>query len=247
MRLLSYLILILILTSVQPLNNPVQFTVPGISVPASTTIDLPVTIQSNGNTLGSLEFELRYDQNILQFTDIIISEKAQEWLTYTMDGGNGRVRWGGYDKTYGQYSITNPTELFIIRFTVLDPNWTQTPITIGRKTAGDVQGWDIPVTNTNGYINQNRFASPLAEDGIHGKAYPIPTNDIINVEASLPYSGDYQIIMYDLSGNVLKNRKQRYVKGVIILEESLYAYPSGIYLLQIASDKFAKTFKLIKN
>ena len=126
-------------------------------------------------------------------------------------------------------------------------NWTTTPITIGRKTAGDVQGWDIPVTNTNGYINQNRFASPLAEDGIHGKAYPIPTNDIITVEASLPYSGDYQIIMYDLSGNVLKNRKQRYVKGVIILEESLYAYPSGIYLLQIASDKFAKTFKLIKN
>ena len=54
MRLLSYLILILILTSVQPLNNPVQFTVPGISVPASATIDLPVTIQSNGNTLGSL-------------------------------------------------------------------------------------------------------------------------------------------------------------------------------------------------
>ena len=242
-----WLMILLTAFTIQPPNNPVQFTVPGITVSPSNTIDLPVTIQTNGNILGSLEFELRYDQNILQFTDIIISEKAQEWLTYTMDGGNGRVRWGGYDKTYGQYSITNPTELFIIRFTVLDPNWTQTPITIGRKTAGDVQGWDIPVTNTNGYINQNRFASPLAEDGIHGKAYPIPTNDIITVEASLPYSGDYQIIMYDLSGNVLKNRKQRYVKGVIILEESLYAYPSGIYLLQIASDKFAKTFKLIKN
>lgn len=247
MRILRYLILLIILLSVQPLNNPVQFTVPGLTVPTSTTIDLPVSIQTNGNTLGSLEFELRYDQNILQFTDIIISEKAQEWLTYTMDGGNGRVRWGGYDKTYGQYSITTPTELFIIRFTVLDLNWTQTPITIGRKTAGDVQGWDISVLNTDGYINQNRFASPLSEDGIHGKAYPIPTNDIITVEASLPYSGDYQIIMYDLNGNVLKNRKQRCVKGMIVLEESLYAYPSGVYLLQIASDKFAKTFKLIKN
>ena len=247
MRLISYLILILILTSVQPLNNPVQFTVPGLSVPASTTIDLPVSIQSNGNTLGSLEFELRYDQNILQFTDIIISEKAQEWLTYTMDGGNGRVRWGGYDRTYGEYSITNPTELFIVRFTVLDPNWTQTPITIGRKTAGDVQGWDIPVTNTNGYINQNRFASPLAEDGIHGKAYPIPTNNMITVEASLPVSGDYQIILYDLNGNILSNKELRLVKGLNTLEENLHTYPSGVYLLQIANTKFAKTFKLIKN
>jgi hypothetical protein len=242
-----WLMILLTAFTIQPLNNPVQFTVPGITVSPSNTIDLPVTIQTNGNILGSLEFELRYDQNILQFTDIIISEKAQEWLTYTMDGGNGRVRWGGYDKTYGQYAISNPTELFIIRFTVLDPNWTTTPITIGRKTAGDVPGWDIPVLNTDGYINQNRMALPLAEDGIHGKAYPIPTNDIVTVEASLPHSGDYQIILYDLNSNILQNRKQRYVKGMITLEESLTAYPSGVYLLQIASDKFAKTLKLIKN
>ena len=56
MRILRYLILLIILLSVQPLNNPVQFTVPGLTVPTSTTIDLPVSIQTNGNTLGSLEF-----------------------------------------------------------------------------------------------------------------------------------------------------------------------------------------------
>lgn len=247
MRVLQYLILLVILLSVHPLNNPVQFTVPGITVSPSNTVDLPVTIQTNGNILGSLEFELRYDQSVLQFSDIIISEKAQKWLTYTMDGGNGRVRWGGYDRTYGEHSISEPTELFIVRFNVLDPNWTQTPVTVGRKTAGDVQGWDIAVTNTDGYINQNRFASPLSEDGIHGKAYPIPTNDIVTVEASLPISGDYYISVYDLGGNVLSNKKLRLVKGLNTLEENLHTYPSGVYLLQIANNKFAKTFKLIKN
>lgn len=235
------------LLTINSLYSQVQFQVPGITVSPSNTIDLPVTIQTNGNVLGSLEFALNYDQSILQFSEIILSEKAQTWLTYTMDTGNGKVRWGGYDKTHGQYSITNPTELFILKFTVLNPNWTITPITVGRKTAGDVQGWDIAVTNTDGYINYNRYAAPLDEDGINGRAYPVPTNDIVTLDLSLPVSGDYNIIIYDLNGNVLQNKKQRFVKGDNSIQENLHPYPSGIYLLQITNTKFVKTFKIIKN
>jgi hypothetical protein len=216
-------------------------------VSPANTIDLPVTIQTNGNVVGSLEFALNYNQNILQFSEIILSEKAQTWLTYTMDNGNGRVRWGGYDKTHGQHSITNPTELFILKFIVLNPNWIQTPITIGRKTAGDVQGWDIAVASTDGYINMNRNAAPLDEDGINGRAYPVPTNDIITVDFTLSMSGDYNIVIYDLNGNVLQNKKQLLVKGDNSIQENLHSYPSGVYLLQIANSKFAKTFKIIKN
>jgi hypothetical protein len=237
----------ILLISINSLYSQVQFQVPGITVSPSNTIDLPVTIQTNGNGVGSLEFALNYDQNILQFSEIILSEKAQTWLTYTMDTGNGKVRWGGYDKTHGQHSITNPTELFILKFTVLDPNFTQTPITIGRKTAGDVQGWDIAVTNTDGYVNMNRNAAPLDEDGINGRAYPVPTNDIVTVDLSLPLSGDYNIIIYDLNGNVLQNKKQRFVKGDNSIQENLHPYPSGVYLLQITNTKFVKTFKIIKN
>lgn len=239
--------LFIALLTINSLYSQVQFQVPGITVSPSNTIDLPVTIQTNGNVLGSLEFALNYDQSILQFSEIILSEKAQTWLTYTMDTGNGKVRWGGYDKTHGQYSITNPTELFILKFTVLNPNWTTTPITVGRKTAGDVQGWDIAVTNTDGYINYNRYAAPLDEDGINGRAYPVPTNDIVTLDLSLPVSGDYNIIVYDLNGNVLQNKKQRFVKGDNSIQENLHPYPSGIYLLQITNTKFVKTFKIIKN
>ena len=239
--------IVIALLSINSLYSQVQFQVPGITVSPSNTIDLPVTIQTNGNVLGSLEFALNYDQSVLQFSEIILSEKAQTWLTYTMDTGNGKVRWGGYDRTHGQHSITNPTELFILKFTVLNSNWTQTPITVGRKTAGDVQGWDIAVTNTDGYVNMNRNAAPLDEDGINGRAYPVPTNDIITVDFTLPVSGDYNIIVYDLNGNVLQNKKQRLIKGDNSIQENLQSYPSGIYLLQIANTKFAKTFKIIKN
>ena len=242
---LRYIIIALLL--INSLYSQVQFQVPGITVSPSNTIDLPVAILTNGNAVGSLEFALNYDQSILQFSEIILSEKAQTWLTYTMDTGNGKVRWGGYDKTHGQYSITNPTELFILKFTVLNPNWTTTPITVGRKTAGNVQGWDIAVTNTDGYINYNRYAAPLDEDGINGRAYPVPTNDIVTADLSLPISGDYNIIVYDLNGSILQNRKQRFVKGDNSIQENLQSYPSGIYLLQITNTKFVKTFKLIKN
>jgi len=220
--------------------------VPGITVSPANTIDLPVVILTNGNGVGSLEFALNYDQSILQFSEIMLSTKAQTWLTYTMDAGNGKVRWGGYDKTHGQYTITNPTELFILKFTVLDPNWTQTPITIGRKTAGDVQGWDIAVASTDGYINMNRNAAPIDEDGIHGRAYPVPTDGIVTMEMSLPASGDYEIIVYDMGGNLLSIRKERFVKGPNTTYGDLTAYPSGNYLLNIRSNNFAKTFKVIK-
>jgi hypothetical protein len=239
--------IIIALLSINSLYSQVQFQVPGITVSPSNTIDLPVTIQTNGNVLGSLEFALNYDQSILQFSEIILSEKAQTWLTYTMDTGNGKVRWGGYDKTHGQYSITNPTELFILKFIVLNPNWTTTPITVGRKTAGNVQGWDIAVANTDGYINYNRYSAPLDEDGINGRAYPVPTNDIVTLDLSLPVSGDYNIIIYDLNGSILHNRKQRFAKGDNSIQETLQSYPSGIYLLQITNTKFVKTFKIIKN
>jgi len=238
--------IIIALLSINSLYSQVQFQVPGITVSPSNTIDLPVAILTNGNAVGSLEFALNYDQSILQFSEIILSEKAQTWLTYTMDTGNGKVRWGGYDRTHGQHTVTAPTELFILKFTVLNPNWTTTPITVGRKTAGNVQGWDIAVTNTNGYINYNRYAAPLDEDGIHGKVYPVPTDGIITMEMSLPVSGDYETVVYDMGGNQLSIKKERFAKGANTTYGDLTAYPSGNYLLNIRSKNFAKTFKVIK-
>ena len=238
--------IVILFISINSLYSQVQFQVPGITVLPTQTIELPVTVLTNGNIVGSLEFALNYDQSILQFSEIVLSEQAQTWVSYTMDAGNGKVRWGGYDRTHGQHSITNPTELFILKFTVLDPNWTQTPVTIGRKTAGDVQGWDIAVISTDGYVNMNRNAAPLDEDGIHGRAYPVPTDGIVTMEMSLPVSGDYEIIIFDMGGNLLNIRKERFAKGPNTAYGDLTAYPSGNYLLNIRSKNFAKTFKVIK-
>jgi hypothetical protein len=215
-------------------------------VTPSNIIDLPVTIQTNGNTVGSLEFALNYDQTILQFSEIVLTEKTQTWLTYVMDNGDGKVRWGGYDKTHGQHSINTPTELFILKFTVLDLNWITTPITVGRKTAGDVQGWDIAVTNTNGYINNKRKGPPIDETRIKGTVHPNPTGGLVTVDLILPVSDFYQIAVFNLNGSELRRKIQHYIKGVNILKEDLTSYPSGTYLLNITTRNFTQTFKIIK-
>jgi hypothetical protein len=216
-------------------------------VSPTNTIDLPVTIQTNGNVVGSLEFALNYDQTILQFAEIVLSEKTQTWLTYVMDTGSGKVRWGGYDKTHGQHSVNTPIELFVLKFTVLDLNWITTPITIGRKTAGDVLGWDIAVTNTDGYINYNKTGIPLDETKIQGIVHPNPTDGLVTVDLILPVSDYYKITVLNINGSELRRRVERYIKGVNILEEDLTSYPSSTYLLNITTRDFTQTFKIIKN
>lgn len=226
-------------------QSPVRFTIPEISVPAGPTIELPVVIQTNGNTVGSLEFALNYDESILRFNDIFLSEKAQQWLTYTMDTGSGKVRWGGYDSSFGSFNIVEPSTLFILTFDVLDNNWDETPITVGRKTAGTKLGWDLPVGNTDGYINYSRF-SYQERDNIFGKAYPLPTTGKITLDLTIPTAGEYIVRVVDLNGKLLKTKPYRLFQGYISIQEDLYPLPSGIYLLQIMSDKFVKTFKIIK-
>ena len=240
-KLLVFLLFLLIAD-----QSPVQFTVPEITVPAGPTIELPVVVNTNGNTVGSLEFALNYDQSILEFTNIIISNKAQEWLTYTMDTGNGKVRWGGYDSSFGNFNLTTDTELFTLVFGVLDQNWDETPITIGRRTAGTELGWDLAVANVDGYINYNRSQWYDPKDGITGIAYPVPTKGLITLDLTLPNTGTYTVRVIDLSGRQYKYRQQNFFQGYISVQDNLYDLPSGVYLLQIANDKFVKSFKIIK-
>jgi len=101
--------IVILFISINSLYSQVQFQVPGITVLPTQTIELPVTVLTNGNIVGSLEFALNYDQSILQFSEIVLSEQAQTWVSYTMDAGNGKVRWGGYDKSHGGHSITTST------------------------------------------------------------------------------------------------------------------------------------------
>jgi hypothetical protein len=244
MRGILLTLLFIISTSAQ---SQVVFNVPEIEVPVSEYINLPVEIETQGEDVGSLEFALNYDSDYLEFVSISVTTKAQEWLTYTMDWEGETVRWGGYDASFGIYTISNTTELFTIRFRVTNQDWDTIPITIGRKTAGTELGWDIEVLNTDGYVNK-RMASfdTRPVDGIYGVVYPIPTKGMLTFDLTVPDNGDYEIRIISYSGVVYQKLKKRFFSGYVSFQTDLSNLNQGIYLLQITNGVFVKTFKIIK-
>jgi len=241
------LLLILAILTTTVIHSQVKFNVPEIEVPVSNYINLPVVIETNGSEVGSLEFALNYDPQFLAFEEITVTPNAQQWLTYTMDWEGETVRWGGYDASFGTYTIETPTELFTVRFKVIDQNWTEIPITIGRKTAGTELGWDIEVISTDGYVNKRSVAFDVQPiDGIYGLVYPVPTTGTINLELTVPESGKYQVILYDFSGKQYGVHIKKFFTGYVTVQVDLDYLSSGIYLLQVTNGRFVKTFKIMK-
>ncbi len=70
--------------------------------------------------------------------------------------------------------------------------------------------------------------------------YPNPSNGHFNLKMNLP--GEYQIIVYDSSGNLLSHRKSDNDNEMIDLTH----YSTGIYMLSIISDKTNYFQKLVK-
>jgi len=230
------LLLILLLTITTVAHSQVVFNVPEIEVPVSEYINLPIEIETSGETVGSLEFE-----------NITVTAKAQEWLTYTQDWEGEKVRWGGYDASFGNFTISNTTELFTVRFKVIDQNWTEIPITIGRKTAGTDLGWDIDVDNTDGYVN--RMSLPFdtqPADGIYGIVYPVTVKGPLTFELTVPDNDLYTIRVITYNGTLMKSTTRKFFSGYVSFQMDLSDLASAIYLLQVSNGRFIKTFKIIK-
>ena len=241
----SLLIFLLTLSTVA--HSQVVFNVPEIEVPVSDYINLPVEIETAGETVGSLEFALNFDSQFLQFEAITVTAKAQEWLTYTQDWEGEKVRWGGYDASFGNFTISNTTELFTVRFKVINQNWTEIPITIGRKTAGTDLGWDIDVNNTDGYVNK-RMSSFITQptDGIYGIVYPVPVRGPLTFDLTVPDNDYYTIRVITYNGRLMKSTTKKFFSGYVSFQMDLSNLASAIYLLQVTNGRFIKTFKIIK-
>ena len=137
--------------------------------------------------------------------------------------------------------------MFTVRFKVIDQNWTEIPITIGRKTAGTELGMDIDVENTDGYVNKRMMAfDTRPADGIYGMVYPVPTIGPITFDLTVPDNGDYIVRVVNYSNVEYLRSKRTFFAGWVQFQMDLSTLPQGVYLLQVTNGKFVKTFKTIK-
>ena len=91
------------------------------------------------------------------------------------------------------------------------------------------EGQDTPTAIKTLEQDENKFT-----------VYPNPSNGRYNLKMNLP--GEFQMIVYDSSGNLLSNR----ISDSTIEMIDLTHYSSGIYILSVVSDKKKYFQKLVK-
>ncbi|MBZ0263084.1 T9SS type A sorting domain-containing protein [bacterium] len=86
----------------------------------------------------------------------------------------------------------------------------------------------------------------IKPDGIDVSTYPTPFNNTLNINYSIPYSGDVQIQLYNLLGKEVKLFYNGYrKKGKYHIASSMNDLPSGIYFVSIQSEQEVYTKKVL--
>lgn len=91
------------------------------------------------------------------------------------------------------------------------------------------EGQDIPTAVKPLERYENKFS-----------IYPNPSKGQFNLKLNLP--AEYQMIVYDSSGNIVSNRKIDHFNEIIDLTH----YPAGVYMLRVISGKDTYYQKLVK-
>jgi hypothetical protein len=82
----------------------------------SNNIEIPVTVNTNGNQLGGLQFEFKYDNTKLKFEEIKTNVPAT-WTTY-VNSKTGKVKFVALDQN-NKTAITGSTSPFTLRFSTI--------------------------------------------------------------------------------------------------------------------------------
>lgn len=75
--------------------NPINVNLNNITV-TSNTIEIPVSINTNGSSLGGVQFEFQYDPNKIKFEEIK-SEFPNTWMIFA-NSKSGKVKFGAIDQ-----------------------------------------------------------------------------------------------------------------------------------------------------
>ncbi len=82
----------------------------------SNTIEVPVAIDTKGNSVGGLQFEFKYDPTKIKFEELLLN-LPNTWYTF-VNTAEGRVKFGSLDRQNGA-SISGAVTPFKLKFSSL--------------------------------------------------------------------------------------------------------------------------------
>lgn len=201
--------------------DEIEINFPNLTVDAGNLVNVPVKVLSGTEELSALQLNVRYDESLLQFQNVVNSSKVMNWLSF-FDPSDGNVHWGGAD--FGNENhLVDGDVAFTLQFTALEPqlNWTTSPLWVAEKYVGDNNATDMNISPTDGRVEvRKRDFDPGAVSGFNITTFPNPTPGYTALQFSVEQDSDLELSIFDMTGRKL----------VQVLNENV---PSGQYLYEV--------------
>ncbi len=150
----------------------------------STQVDIPMSV-ANFNQITSFQFGLTWDQTLLQY-DSVTDNLPPVALYNDLNAGMGelRVSWFDFTLPIGMTLMPPDTVIFILHFTLLNPNIISTDVTFTSFPL-----FPIEVADTSGILNNADISFQSATVTIVDITPPVisgcPTNIIVDNDAGI--------------------------------------------------------------
>lgn len=226
--------------------NTIEVHYPNLSVNSENLVEIPVSVKTNGQQLGSLQLAMNYDSTLLDFRGIKLESKIGNWVSFMNPNGNV-VEWGGYDPTLNTKLLQDNELAFTLQFISrqIQSNWGVSPLYVTRKHAGNPSAKDFKITPTDGIVTIMKIAN-VGELNETMMVYPNPVEDLVNVRFRVTENGSTWLGIYSLDGKelqVIVNKSMP--KGDYNYMANLGYLPSGEYVAVLRKKDLPVASKII--
>jgi hypothetical protein len=228
--------------------NTIEVHYPNLSVNEENLVEIPVSVKTNGQQLGSLQLAMNYNSTLLDFRGIKLESKIGNWVSF-MNPNDNVVEWGGYDPTLNTKLLQDNELAFTLQFISrqIQSDWGVSPLYVTRKHAGNPSAKDLKITPTDGIVSIMRVGNVgTGELNESMMVYPNPVEDLVNVRFRVTDNGSTWLGIYSLDGKelqVIVNKSMP--KGDYNYMTSLGYLPSGEYIAVLRKKDLPVASKII--
>jgi hypothetical protein len=221
-----------------------------ISVNELNLVNVPVYVKTNNNNVGSLQFSLKYNSELLNFRGIVSNSSVSRWVSY-LNPNDNEIEWGGYDPTNNQNILTDNSQVFTLQFTsnTIPSDWAQGPLYVSKKFAGDNLSYDLKIIPSQGIVSVGRLSGAnILLDNKDMIVFPNPTDDLITVRFYVENKGNVWLSLFDMGGGQLKTIINDHMpSGNYSYTTNIGYLPSGTYIVVLNKQNTINSKKIIKN
>jgi hypothetical protein len=226
--------------------NTIEVHYPNLSVNEENLVEVPVSVKTNGQQLGSLQLAMNYNSTLLDFRGIKLESKIGNWVSF-MNPNDNVVEWGGYDPTLNTKLLQDNELAFTLQFISrqIQSDWGVSPLYVTRKHAGNPSAKDFKITPTDGIVTIMRIGG-VGELKESMMVYPNPVEDLVNVRFKVTENGSTWLGIYSLDGRelqVIVNKSMP--KGDYNYMANLGYLPSGEYIAVLRKKDLPIASKII--